>query len=167
MAQAESTMFSLTVAAGGEPSSSASSPGDMEDFNEDMKKSSSRFQVARVDSKTDRRDSGDNSISGSGDAGESRKYSVPDSPGVAFSISTDSVTQSYETTTRNYMLNTIEALPCVDNYRNIFSATGQGMKSRPTLAELHEEMVSCTCRIVVCYSVRSYSVTLLVISTTK
>ncbi|PVD19309.1 hypothetical protein C0Q70_19796 [Pomacea canaliculata] len=140
MAQAESTMFSLTVAAGGEPSSSASSPGDMEDFNEDMKKSSSRFQVARVDSKTDRRDSGDNSISGSGDAGESRKYSVPDSPGVAFSISTDSVTQSYETTTRNYMLNTIEALPCVDNYRNIFSATGQGMKSRPTLAELHEEM---------------------------
>ncbi|ESP00673.1 hypothetical protein LOTGIDRAFT_177989 [Lottia gigantea] len=36
-------------------------------------------------------------------------------------------------------INTHEALPCMDHYRNILSATG-GMKTRPTLAELHEEM---------------------------
>jgi len=36
--------------------------------------------------------------------------------------------------------NTTEALPHVDHYRNLLSATA-ALKSRPTLAELHEEKV--------------------------
>ncbi|CAG5119417.1 unnamed protein product, partial [Candidula unifasciata] len=67
----------------------------------------------------------------------------PESPGATFSISGDSLRSRgsidvYNKT--NSVMNTVEALPCVDHYRNIFSATSGGIKLRPTLAELHEEL---------------------------
>ncbi|KAK7482628.1 hypothetical protein BaRGS_00026127 [Batillaria attramentaria] len=117
----------------------------MELTGEELKKSSSRFQVARVDSQpADRRGSHEEdeaATSTSTPSGEKFiREEAPESPGARFSISTDSVGNTYDTTSKNYVLNTHEALPCVDHYRNIFSATAGGMKTRPTLAELHEEM---------------------------
>lgn len=126
----------------GDPASQLSSPGEMEG-PDDLKKSSSRFQVARVDSQSDRRGSGEESNTRTASPQSDGKLTEdPESPGARFSISTDSVGNTYDTSSKNYVLNTHEALPCVDHYRNIFSATAQGMKTRPTLAELHEERVS-------------------------
>lgn len=49
----------------------------------------------------------------------------------------------YETHVKTFGRNTTEALPHVDHYRNLLSATcALNLKSRPTLAELHEEKVS-------------------------
>ncbi|XP_062588171.1 solute carrier family 12 member 3-like [Saccostrea cucullata] len=45
---------------------------------------------------------------------------------------------SCETHMKTFGKNTVEAIPHVDHYRNLLSATA-ALKSRPTLAELHEE----------------------------
>ncbi|KAK7115879.1 solute carrier family 12 member 3-like [Littorina saxatilis] len=111
--------------------------GEVEGAGEDMKKSSSRFQVARVDSQADRRGSGDND----GDVEhDDSPQSGPASPGGArFSVS--SLNFTYDTANKTCgWRNTHEAIPSEDHYRNIFSATA-GLKSRPTLAELHEEII--------------------------
>lgn len=117
---------------------------EMEEIGEDMRKSSSRFQVARVDSQSGRRGSGDDYVcvdTGSPQSG-------PESPGGArFSISTNSITNNTYDTSNNPCGwgNTHEALPSEDHYRNILSATAGlagTLKARPTLAELHEEIVS-------------------------
>ncbi|XP_076465820.1 solute carrier family 12 member 1-like isoform X2 [Babylonia areolata] len=100
---------------------------------EDITKSSSRFQVARVDS---RRDSEDISV----EINHESPQSGPGSPGGRrISVSTNSCT--YDTSGKtNYDWNNLtEALPREAFYRNIFSTT-PGLKSRPTLAELHEEI---------------------------
>ena len=113
---------------------------EMEGTGEDMRKSSSRFQVARVDSQSDRRGSGDDCVG----IELGTPQSGPGSPGgTRFSISTNSAnTNTYDTSNNPCGWgNTHEALPSEDHYRNIFSAT-PGLKSRPTLAELHEEIVS-------------------------
>lgn len=142
---------------------------------EEMKKSGSRFQVARVNTKDE--DAGDFDIV-IGDSAVDRTGKIqqnksndqvarspdrpkvdtnvansnlrgsvsngPESPCATFSVSGDSLPSrgsldGYSKT--NCAMNTIEALPCVDHYRNIFSATGGGIRARPTLAELHEELV--------------------------
>ncbi|KAH9500961.1 hypothetical protein Btru_069330 [Bulinus truncatus] len=142
------------------------------DVNTDeMKKSGSRFQVARVDSKDeDARENLDiesneaqTKISGRKKSPDHKKSKLanidtsppetsndgrvdfsncPESPCATFSLSGDSMRSrgSLEYTKTNCVMNTIEALPCVDHYRNIFSATGGNLKVRPTLAELHEEL---------------------------
>ncbi|CAL1534098.1 unnamed protein product [Lymnaea stagnalis] len=133
---------------------------------EEMKKSGSRFQVARVDSKDeDARDNLEAEAESRKKSPDHQKKSVnlpkidtsapntssdgrvdfnncPESPCATFSLSGDSMRSrgSIEYTKTNCVMNTIEALPCVDHYRNIFSATGGNMKARPTLAELHEEL---------------------------
>jgi hypothetical protein len=48
---------------------------------------------------------------------------------------------SCETHMKTFGKNTVEAIPHVDHYRNLLSATA-ALKSRPTLAELHEEKVT-------------------------
>lgn len=143
----------------------------MELHTEEMKKSGSRFQVARVDSKDD--EARENLVDTNDPLGTNRKKSpdhkkksvvlpnidtsnstssqdgrvdlnnCPESPCATFSISGDSMRSrgSLEYTKTNCVMNTIEALPCVDHYRNIFSATGGNLKARPTLAELHEELL--------------------------
>jgi hypothetical protein len=99
---------------------------------EDMKKSSSRFQVARVDSQ-DHHGSGDHSLE-----------EGPESPvhgGARFSFSTQLSQDSFQKTCG--WNDTHEAIPMEDNYRNLLSAVANvGLRSRPTLAELHEELVS-------------------------
>lgn len=47
---------------------------------------------------------------------------------------------AYGTNLKTFGKNTTEAIPHVDHYRNLLSATSP-LKSRPTLAELHEEKV--------------------------
>ncbi|GFS02115.1 solute carrier family 12 member 2 [Elysia marginata] len=140
----------------------------------EMKKSaSSRFQVARVDTKenqgrengTDVQPKPNNQRKKSFDfrmkspdlprieigaksASMEGPLSIgPESPNATtFSLSGDSLrsrssVDGYNKT--NCVMNTVEALPCVDHYRNVFSATGAGnLRARPTLAELHEERVS-------------------------
>ncbi|CAG5121018.1 unnamed protein product, partial [Candidula unifasciata] len=150
---------------------------------EELKKSGSRFQVARVNTinKDDQSDPDqdseelqevftekvksdiqpDNKICSGKQSTDLRKLDTniananinpsggresvgngPESPCATFSISGDSLrsrgSDGYNKT--NGAMNTIEALPCVDHYRNIFSATGGGLRTRPTLAELHEEL---------------------------
>ena len=145
---------------------------------DEMKKSGSRFQVARVETKEDQarechinehlelnetnsrlRTEGSprkipnlsnidttNIIHDSGSDGRPTSNGL-ESPCATFSLSGDSIpsrtwssAEGYNKT--NCVMNTIEALPCVDHYRNMFSATAGGnLKARPTLAELHEEMV--------------------------
>ena len=140
----------------------------------DMKKSaSSRFQVARVDTKENQgKENGADVQSkpnnqrkksfefrmkshdlpkieiGAKSASSEGPLSIgPESPNATtFSLSGDSLrsrssVDGYNKT--HCVMNTMEALPCVDHYRNVFSATGGGnLKARPTLAELHEERVS-------------------------
>lgn len=48
---------------------------------------------------------------------------------------------AYGTNLKTFGKNTTEAIPHVDHYRNLLSATSP-LKTRPTLAELHEEKVS-------------------------
>ncbi|KAK3791356.1 hypothetical protein RRG08_012538 [Elysia crispata] len=137
----------------------------------DMKKSaSSRFQVARVDTKENQgKENGADVQSkpnnqrkksfefrmkshdlpkieiGAKSASSEGPLSIgPESPNATtFSLSGDSLrsrssVDGYNKT--HCVMNTMEALPCVDHYRNVFSATGGGnLKARPTLAELHEE----------------------------
>ncbi|XP_067665686.1 solute carrier family 12 member 2-like isoform X1 [Haliotis asinina] len=109
--------------------------GEGDEIGEEMKKSGSRFQVARVDcvNETKFEEPPKDTKSNVHDKG-------PESPSATFSLSGDSF-RSYSDTNnlKTFAMNTHEALPCVDHYRNILSATG-GMKSRPTLAQLHEEM---------------------------
>ncbi|XP_012941934.1 solute carrier family 12 member 3 [Aplysia californica] len=145
----------------------------METNPDEMKKSGSRFQVARVETKEEqvRESQNENEAADQQnnkrrrksedlrkksvdlpridtnipDSGSDGKHSNgPESPSATFSLSGDSIRSrssidGYNKT--NCVMNTVEALPCVDHYRNIFSATGGGnLRARPTLAELHEEM---------------------------
>lgn len=150
---------------------------------EEMKKSGSRFQVARVNTRDEHVTWESDSLRGEAaddvddnqdkQAGDYRKQSVdfanadpgfansntfsggrgsisngPESPGATFSISGDSLRSrgSIDVYNKTHcVMNTVEALPCVDHYRNIFSATSGGIKLRPTLAELHEELVRTVC----------------------
>ncbi|KAK6179341.1 hypothetical protein SNE40_011727 [Patella caerulea] len=107
---------------------------------DEMKKSSSRFKVARVEfvEKKDDNENEDGDWSKTDEVNHGNRS--PESPSVTFSLGTDSLTHSYDTgNMKTFAMNTHEALPCMDHYRNILSATGV-LKSRPTLAELHEEM---------------------------
>ena len=154
---------------------------EKESSSDEMKKSGSRFQVARVETaKEDQAREGfflnnetyelgkqrrrsddersktpdvphlDSYIQDSGSDGRptsNLSNNGPESPSATFSLNGDSIPSrtwssidGYNKT--NIVMNTIEALPCVDHYRNVFSATGAGnLRARPTLAELHEEMV--------------------------
>ncbi|KAL5005442.1 hypothetical protein ScPMuIL_018898 [Solemya velum] len=113
-----------------------------------MKKtpSTSRFQVDRVDS-----EKSDNS--GTKNRSNHVVVSLPSEHSTdslsATSLGTDSQPASptlghdpdhhYETHVKTFGRNTTEALPHVDHYRNLLSATcALNLKSRPTLAELHE-----------------------------
>ena len=147
---------------------------------EEIKRSNSRFQVARVDTREEqlresnesneankgrrksedalksspRKRSVDNlsnidtGIADSGSDGRPGTSHGPESPCATFSLNGDSIPSRTWSSVEGYnktngVMNTIEALPCVDHYRNVFSATGAGnIRARPTLAELHEEMVS-------------------------
>ena len=46
--------------------------------------------------------------------------------------------ETYSDTCRTFGRNTLESLPHVDHYRNIFTASGD-LRQRPTLVELHEQ----------------------------
>ena len=64
-----------------------------------------------------------------------------DSPSVTFTIPADTYQNQNSYTAyalKTFGKNTTEALPHVDHYRNLLSATS-ALKTRPTLAELHEE----------------------------
>ncbi|KAJ8303922.1 hypothetical protein KUTeg_017505 [Tegillarca granosa] len=115
--------------------------------------STSRFQVARVDFAEEKPENQENqndineseqeniSTSERSDVNNSRSYDSPTF--YAGSISpTDTYgynhSYPYETNVKTFGKNTTEALPHVDHYRNLLSATN-ALKSRPTLAELHEE----------------------------
>ena len=125
----------------------------VEGTTEDLKKSNSRFKVARVDFVDETGDRDEKKIAPPKDIELDRVVldhvdRGPESPSATFSVSGDTFSHSYDTSNNKTcaMMNTHEALPCLDHYRNIFSATGE-LKSRPTLAQLHEEMVSICCDV--------------------
>lgn len=127
------------------------------EMNFNMKKipSTSRFQVARVDFtdgvpenneiQNDLNESDQDNISTSerSDVNNSKSYESPTfyagntSPNDTYGYNHS---YPYETHVKTFGKNTTEALPHVDHYRNLLSATN-ALKSRPTLAELHEEKV--------------------------
>ena len=96
----------------------------------DIARTGSRFQVARVNSQSDRRVSEDICVDV-----DDTPLSGPRSPGgVQFSLS------SYDTSSKNYdSTNFTERLPRETYYRNMFSASAPGKLTRPTLPELHEK----------------------------
>lgn len=110
--------------------------------------STHRFQVAKVEFADENRQSdedeeetvvGNGSLAG-GDADQ------PDATSTTFSLPSDTYGNyqnsytGYGTHLKTFGKNTTEAIPHVDHYRNLLSATSP-LKSRPTLAELHEEKV--------------------------
>ncbi|XP_053405857.1 solute carrier family 12 member 3-like isoform X2 [Mercenaria mercenaria] len=112
---------------------------------EEMEKvpSAHRFQVAKVEFADEKPDEdGDNvretavgngSVAGEEDA-TSTTFSLPSD---TYGNNHNSYT-GYGTHLKTFGKNTTEAIPHVDHYRNLLSATSP-LKSRPTLAELHEE----------------------------
>lgn len=122
--------------------------------------STSRFHVARVNDEKKTEDS-EQPLSeepkptpASGKPAKQLDFQIPESPqspkspydSVQFFAGTVSPNDTYgynnscETHMKTFGKNTVEAIPHVDHYRNLLSATA-ALKSRPTLAELHEEKV--------------------------
>ncbi|OWF48421.1 solute carrier family 12 member 2-like isoform X2 [Mizuhopecten yessoensis] len=112
--------------------------------------STSRFQVDRVNSVTDDPDDVNNTVDDAESPAHRNKddsrqsfesptfgSSPPVSPTDTYA-SHNSFSNPYETNFKTFGRYTTEALPHMDHYRNLLSAT-TAMKSRPTLAELHEE----------------------------
>ncbi|XP_069138674.1 solute carrier family 12 member 2-like isoform X2 [Argopecten irradians] len=112
--------------------------------------STSRFQVDRVNSISEVPDDVNNHVDDADspvftNKDDSRQpyespvfgCSQPVSPTDTY-VSHNSFSNPYETNFKTFGKYTTEALPHMDHYRNLLSAT-TAMKSRPTLAELHEE----------------------------
>lgn len=135
---------------------------ELEETEGTMKKvpSTSRFQVARVDfaENVDTKDAEpDHTITNHTDHDNKNKetegnhvdghrdsMSHRDSINVYIDTTSPNATyQSVNATTNHKTFGkyTTEALPHMDHYRNLLSATN-ALKSRPTLAELHEEKVN-------------------------
>lgn len=105
--------------------------------------STHRFQVAKVEFSDETKKEADE-VKENGSI--QQQEPTIDSPCVTFTIPGDSYTGQNQNSSTAYALktfgkNTTEALPHVDHYRNLLSATS-ALKSRPTLAELHEEKVN-------------------------
>ncbi|XP_052797099.1 solute carrier family 12 member 2-like isoform X2 [Mya arenaria] len=106
-----------------------------------------RFHVAKVEFVTEGdkpKENGDGQSLPNGSTGaeaedaSSISFSIPnDTYGGTYGHNQNSYT-AYGTHLKTFGKNTTEALPHVDHYRNLLSATSP-LKSRPTLAELHEE----------------------------
>ncbi|WAQ98772.1 S12A2-like protein [Mya arenaria] len=109
-----------------------------------------RFHVAKVEFVTEGdkpKENGDGQSLPNGSTGaeaedaSSISFSIPnDTYGGTYGHNQNSYT-AYGTHLKTFGKNTTEALPHVDHYRNLLSATSP-LKSRPTLAELHEEKLS-------------------------
>ena len=106
--------------------------------------STHRFQVAKVEFADENKIDADET-SEVKENGSIHQDPAIDSPTVTFTIPQDTYGQNQNSYTayalKTFGKNTTEALPHVDHYRNLLSATS-ALKSRPTLAELHEEKVS-------------------------
>ncbi|XP_056022591.1 solute carrier family 12 member 3-like isoform X2 [Ostrea edulis] len=115
--------------------------------------STSRFHVARVDDeKVEEDELPPDPEPATGKPAKQIDFQFPDSPkspkspydsvhffgGTVSPNDTYGYNNSYETHMKTFGKNTVEAIPHVDHYRNLLSATA-ALKSRPTLAELHEE----------------------------
>ena len=124
---------------------------ELEETEGSMKKvpSTSRFQVARVDfaENVDTKDAEPDTNHSNHDNKETDGNHVDghrDSINVYIDTTSPNATyQSVNATTNHKTFGkyTTEALPHMDHYRNLLSATN-ALKSRPTLAELHEEKVN-------------------------
>ena len=122
------------------------------EFNMKKVPSTSRFQVARVDFADDvdkKEGEKDTETEHGGDhKGRVVEFDRQDSHRDSINVYLESVspTATYQSVNANnthktFGKYTTEALPHVDHYRNLLSATN-ALKSRPTLAELHEEKVN-------------------------
>ena len=111
--------------------------------------STHRFHVAKVEfveedkdisiherNNEDARSNGSAPAADNGDA-TSATFSLPND---TYGANQNSYT-AYGTNLKTFGKNTTEAIPHVDHYRNLLSATSP-LKTRPTLAELHEEKVT-------------------------
>ena len=105
--------------------------------------STHRFQVAKVEFSDEVKSEADDVK----ENGSVQHEPSIDSPTVTFTVQSpdsynDGQNQNSFTTyaLKTFGKNTTEALPHMDHYRNLLSATS-ALKTRPTLAELHEEKV--------------------------
>lgn len=126
--------------------------------------STSRFQVDRVDSIKEEFteengivDAAESPVHGDKDDDSRQPYESPTFGSTSPSDTYNSCTNPYETNFKTFGKYTTEALPHMDHYRNLLSAT-TAMKSRPTLAELHEEKVCCLFIMVILLTVRCLSI---------
>ena len=137
---------------------------DLDNTARGLSTTPSRFQVARVDVGEENVDDSEQPqdpehaeepATTNNKPTKQIDFQFPDSPkspkspydSVQFFSDTISPTDTYgynnscETHMKTFGKNTVEAIPHVDHYRNLLSATA-ALKSRPTLAELHEEKVN-------------------------
>lgn len=121
-------------------SSSSSSDDDDEDDPDCSGASSSfasRFRVTKVEAAA---------VAAAADAaksrdGGSRKGSEDDAAGTNGARRPSSF-ETYCETQKTFGRNTLESLPHIDHYRNLFATGGggEGQRQRPTLMELHEQV---------------------------
>ena len=105
--------------------------------------STHRFQVAKVEFNDEVKSEADDVK----ENGSIQHEPSIDSPTVTFTVqSPDTYNEGQNQNSftayalKTFGKNTTEALPHMDHYRNLLSATS-ALKTRPTLAELHEEKV--------------------------
>ena len=105
--------------------------------------STHRFQVAKVEFSDEVKSEADDVR----ENGSVQHEPSIDSPTVTFTVqSPDTYNEGQNQNSftayalKTFGKNTTEALPHMDHYRNLLSATS-ALKTRPTLAELHEEKV--------------------------
>ena len=117
----------------------------MLDIKPSMEKcpSTHRFQVAKVEFNDEVKSEADDVK----ENGSIQHEPSIDSPTVTFTVqSPDTYNEGQNQNSftayalKTFGKNTTEALPHMDHYRNLLSATS-ALKTRPTLAELHEEKV--------------------------
>lgn len=137
LSRQRSVKFSLAPGSQGpsmESSSSVASDEDL-DYSRANNSFSSRFRVTKVQAAAaaaERRESGC-SVGGGG-----RRGSLVEDEGCPpYGARRPSTFDMYETQ-KTFGRNTLESLPHIDHYRNLFAAGG---RLRPTLMELHEQVV--------------------------
>lgn len=115
--------------------------------------STHRFHVAKVEFVEENKQNSESTrptedaLSNGSASAADHAVAEPDATSITFSLPNDSYGANqnsytaYGTHLKTFGKNTTEAIPHVDHYRNLLSATSP-LKTRPTLAELHEEKVS-------------------------
>lgn len=128
LSRQRSVKFTLAGASQGPSFESSVTSDDDLDISKSSNSFSSRFRVMKVEGST----SAERRPSCGGRKGS-------DDGSVGGGARRPSNFETYSETQRTFGRNTLESLPHIDHYRNLFTHTG-AMRQRPTLRELHEQV---------------------------